>query len=332
LQKNKRLLLTASADRGAARRCASASRRWRPTDHGLTWSDPISGPGIETLTVSDPETSAPVRVGEPITDITVDPRNGNLYAVWADGRFSGYAHDDIAFSMSTDGGLTWSAPIKVNQTPATTPAGNAQAFTPSVAVNSDGTVAVTYYDFRNNTAAAGLPTDYWISHADSNFTNPTSWSAENRLTASSFNMENAPVAGGYFVGDYEGLAAAGQSFYALFAQAGASNKTDRSNMFFRDPPPAAAAPSAGTSASAETAPAAGWAIEAAGLQGGAAETSSVAGPSTVDAQVAVPAALTAAPPAGSLLSEVSTAEQVNGDRAPDGDLADGLAASLSLGD
>jgi hypothetical protein len=211
----------------------------RSTDKGVTWSDVITGPAIEQLPVSDPDTGAAVRAGETLTSATVDPSNGNLYVVWADGRFSGFTHDDIAFSMSTDGGLTWSAPIKVNQTPTNIPAGNQQAFTPTVAVNSAGTVAVTYYDFRNNTADPGLPTDYWLVHASSNLTNPASWASdEKRLTDTSFNMENAaPTSRGYFLGDYNGLAAAGNNFYALFAQAG-SGASDPSNIWFRDPPPA----------------------------------------------------------------------------------------------
>ena len=213
----------------------------RSTDHGVTWSDPITGPAEEVIPVTDPNNGATVRSGEPILDVAADAHNGNLYAVWADGRFSSFAHDDIAFSMSTDGGLTWSSPIKVNQTPTNIPAGNQQAFTPSVAVAANGTVAITYYDFRNPEGiVSGLPADYWITHADANFTSPASWQSENRLTDTSFNMENAPVANGLFLGDYQGLAAGGNgfnSFYALFAQAG-SGTADPSNMYFRDPPPA----------------------------------------------------------------------------------------------
>jgi hypothetical protein len=105
---------------------------------------------------------------------------------------------------------------------------------------------VTYYDFRNNTPAAGLTTDYWLAHAGGNVTNPASWAAdETRLTSladgvtgAPFDMENAaPTSRGYFLGDYMGLSAAGNSFYALFAEAGsASNPSD---IWFRDPPPAA---------------------------------------------------------------------------------------------
>jgi hypothetical protein len=207
---------------------------------GVTWSGLTDGPAIEAVNITDPDTGGPVRDGEPLTSVAVDPRNGNLYAVWADARFSSKdTYESIAFSMSSDGGLTWSDPIKINQTPTNIPAADQQAFTPNVAVNSDGTVAVTYYDFRNNDAKAGLPTDYWLVHASGNFTSPSSWArSELRLTKSSFNMENAaPTSHGYFLGDYQGLAAAGNNFYALFAQAGADSK-DPSNIWFRDPPPA----------------------------------------------------------------------------------------------
>ena len=97
--------------------------------------------------------------------------------------------------------------------------GNQQAFVPSVAVAANGTVAVAYYDFRNNTTASGLTTDYWLVHAGADFTNIASWTTdEKRLTDASFDMEVAPRTGqGYFVGDYAGLAAAGNNFYALFA-------------------------------------------------------------------------------------------------------------------
>jgi hypothetical protein len=212
----------------------------RSSDGGHTWSNPVIGPAIESTGVTDPDTGQPVRDGEFILDVTADPNNGNLYAVWADGRFSNFTHEDIAFSMSTDGGLTWSNPIKVNQTPANIPAGDQQAFTPSVAEAANGTVAVSYYDFRNNTADPGLPTDYWLVHASSDFKNPASWQGnEQPMTNMSFNLENAPSAGGLFLGDYQGLAAGGDggnSFYALFAQAGTASGT--ADIRFRDPAPA----------------------------------------------------------------------------------------------
>src|SRR5262249_32284271 len=50
-----------------------------------------------------------------------------------------------------------------------------------------------------------------------------------------FNMENAPLRAGYFIGDYEGLVAEGKNFGAFFSMPSA---TKTSGIFFRDPLPA----------------------------------------------------------------------------------------------
>src|SRR5215469_17497220 len=102
---------------------------------------PLYTPNCHTLAV-DPETRQ--FVGDPTNpSFAVDGRNGNLYAVWEDGRFSNFQYNDIAFSMSVDGGSTWSAPIRVNQTPLTIPPLDRQAFFPNVAVAANGTIGVS---------------------------------------------------------------------------------------------------------------------------------------------------------------------------------------------
>jgi hypothetical protein len=207
----------------------------RSTDRGTTWSGPFLVDRLGTIGVTDPETDDDVRTGDIIPDIAVNRTNGRLYAVWQDARFNGGDADAIAFSQSIDGGLTWSAPVKVNQTPTGIPIGNQQAFTASVEVADDGTIGVTYYDFRNNTGdPATLQTDYFAIHCHP--TTPTActsgvnWSgSENQLTDTSFDMRDAPDAGGFFTGDYEGLAATG-SFLTFFAQ---SHGSDPASTFFR---------------------------------------------------------------------------------------------------
>ena len=206
----------------------------RSTDKGVTWSGPYDVGRLGAIGVSDPETGDPVRTGDIIPDIAVDPVSGRLYAAWQDAGVNGGQADGIAFSQSLDGGLTWSAPIKVNQTPTGIPIGNQQAFTPSVDVSANGTVAVTYYDFRNNTNAPPLLTDYFIAHCHpttvSPCTLPASWGSEARLTTQSFDMRQAPDAGGFFLGDYEGLANVGTSFATFFSQ---PHTGDPASIFFR---------------------------------------------------------------------------------------------------
>jgi hypothetical protein len=206
----------------------------RSMDHGSTWSAPINVSSDTAIIATDPNNpSKGVRTGEQLPAVAVDHRSGNIYIAWEDTSFSSGAIDQIAFTMSTDGGLDWTAPAKINQTPTGVPTLDQQAFTPSVAVAASGEVAVSYYDFRNNTGAGGLATDAWVV-----FANPAAsltFGHEQRLTPTSFNIELAPYAGwGYFVGDYEGLVAGGISFNTFGAFFGIANSaTDPTNIVFR---------------------------------------------------------------------------------------------------
>jgi hypothetical protein len=219
----------------------------RSTDHGQTWSAPIQAVVQEPLVipnskppnalVTDPNTGQGVEAHPQFDSFAVDPHSGNLYAVWIDGRFGNFQYNSIALSMSSDGGFTWSQPIQVNQTPSTVPPIDRQAWNPTVAVAADGTVAVTYYDFRNNTGAGGALTDYWMAFchpsASAPATSPANW-GEVRLTNTSFNLEQSPArfAGNFFLGDYEGLKAVGNDFVAVWGMPDGS-ATSQESIFFR---------------------------------------------------------------------------------------------------
>lgn len=187
----------------------------RSTDHGATWSAPT----IVSQLVHAPVFTLDgqlVRSGDILPQFTSDPTNGNLYVTWQDGRFSSTGAAKVAFSMSTDGGKTWSAPIRIDQSP-----NDAPAFQPTITVNSAGTIGVTYFDMENatpTTAGAGN-TDAFIVHchaATADCTDPASWSAggETRITnTGSFDMRTAPnTTSGLMVGDYEGLTTSGTTF------------------------------------------------------------------------------------------------------------------------
>jgi hypothetical protein len=99
-------------------------------------------------------------------------------------------------------------------------------------VAADGTVAVSYYDFRNNTLASSALTEYWLAYCHPSATTPARDSAnwnEVRLTNTSFDLEQAP---GNRLGDYEGLAAAGNDFVAVWGMPDGTG-TSQESIFFR---------------------------------------------------------------------------------------------------
>ncbi len=197
----------------------------RSTDKGNTWSSPIVIDRSLTAGVTD-KNGRRVRSGAIIPGIAADPGSGKLYAVWQDSRFSGGLRDAIALSTSIDGGLAWSIPIRVNQAP------DVAAFTPAIAVSPDGRVAITYYDFRGDDPAnsASQLTSYWlVTSSDAGAT----W--DEAPVAEPFDLRTAPLADGYFVGDYEGLVSDGTSFIPLFSAAAFPGLANFTSVYVQRP-------------------------------------------------------------------------------------------------
>ena len=204
------------------------------TDHGASWSDPIVIRKVRFIGAFDPDTGLPIRAEGFTPEVAVDPANGNLYVTWQDTMFAGV--DQIAFTMSSDDGASWSVPVKVSQTPDNADVADEQAWVPAVDVATNGTIAVTYYDFRNNDPSAGVPTDYWIVHCHSACADASSWGNEARLTNTSFDMEQAPFArgpNGFFLGEYEGLTNLGNVFMPLFAIVNNGSPANRTDIVVR---------------------------------------------------------------------------------------------------
>jgi hypothetical protein len=215
-------------DTGAGGQTTALARLVQSSDHGTSWSAPATIAALEPVGTSDPRTGQNVRDGADIVSVSVGP-GGVIYIAWQDARFAAGAHDGIALTHSSDGGMTWSAPVEVNADPA------AQAFTPTVHVEADGVITVTYYDLRNDAFApfGSLLADAWmVSSSDGTTFQETHLSGP-------FDMDLAPVSGGLFVGDYEGLTSAAGAL-PLYAQTDAGGPI-RSDAFMAFPVAAAAA-------------------------------------------------------------------------------------------
>src|SRR2546425_4784444 len=164
---------------------------------------------------------------------------GHLYLAYEE--WSG-TKMDIKFSQSTDGGLTWSTPVKVNDN--VDVAGPTDQFQPSVAAGSSGAVVVAFYDRRRP-----CPNDPSVLPADvgrTNFCIDTSLQAYKdggagavpvggnvRISTDTWDPEQPgqhlgglsqyPCAGARdpcprgrgFIGDYFGLAISEHNIYAL---------------------------------------------------------------------------------------------------------------------
>jgi len=174
----------------------------RSKDAGQTWSAPVQLAKIRTADLFVPDDNFPIRAGDYIPDIAIDPTSGAIYVVWADGLGTDY--NKIVMAKSTDGGQHWTGPTVVS-----TGGGTTQAFDHAVEVTADGTVVLTYYDDRNNDPTDGVATtDIWVRHSHDG---AATWEREQHL-AGPFDHYLAPVSffapgdpRGLFLGDYIGL-------------------------------------------------------------------------------------------------------------------------------
>jgi hypothetical protein len=205
----------------------------RSTDDGVDW-----GPFVQAAAFTvHPLPNTTFRLGIPESFAASPTFPGHLYVAFE--TWNGTSMD-VEFTQSTDGGLTWSPPVKVNDNVDASGVPTDQ-FQPEVAAGPNGTVAVAFYDRRlpcpNNPSI--LPADV----GRTNFCINTSLqvykdsgsgaapvSGNVRITKFGWDPEqpgqsvgsltqrvcaDADCAVG-FIGDYFGLAVSRGNIYALF--------------------------------------------------------------------------------------------------------------------
>jgi hypothetical protein len=199
----------------------------RSTDAGVTWGAPITVAAFTTVGVSDPAGGHPVRTGELVPTAAVDPKSGAIYAAWEDGSLGGPV-DAIAFSRSTDGGLTWSPRSRASG------AASVPAFVPSLAVTGSGKVGLGYFDWRETASdgSPGLWTSHWLAISGDG---GTTWTEA--PDGGPFDLRRAPAVPGYFLGDYMGLVGGLDTFTSLFVMTLPGEAADRTNVHLGSPQP-----------------------------------------------------------------------------------------------
>lgn len=171
----------------------------RSTDGGATWGTDriVHQFRIDTEGFFIPIPPQPDRGILPMPMTVAAPAGasfaGRLYLAYPDLPLGGGEHTDIYVRHSDDGGLTWSGESLVNDD-----ARRAYQFHPAISTSADGTVAVSFYDTRND--PADRKADQYVAFStDGGLT----WSSNVRVSAASSDESGPGDPNDY--GDYQGL-------------------------------------------------------------------------------------------------------------------------------
>ena len=181
----------------------------RSTDGGATFTRAT----VASLRAHD---NGPLRA-IPLPSVDVDSA-GTIYASWHDCRFrADCAANDIVLSTSTDGGSTWTAPVRVPTAPTSS---SVDAFIPGLAADpaQPGHLALVYAWYSTAACRGGACTlgIGFITSPDGG----TTWSVPRRLHAQPFSTNWLPRAdGGRMLGDYFSTSFAGDRVVPVFALA-----------------------------------------------------------------------------------------------------------------
>ena len=221
----------------------------RSTDLGATFAASVKVADVNPAGEFG-DLQASIRINE-FPTLAVDrsggPRNGTVYLAWNDGSlvasdgFFGfpYGFTDILATRSTDGGATWTSPVRVNSNveplsgpPAVKGRGTDQ-YMPGIAVDRNGLVGICYYD------RSGDPLNFLIERrcgrsSDggahwNNFREPVTPSPFLSLTNQDFLLAID------YMGDYDTLASdftkAHRGFVGAYGDNGRGNPDVKANTF-----------------------------------------------------------------------------------------------------
>lgn len=139
----------------------------------------------------------------------------DVYMVYNDSRAittgSSDYNLDVFFVRSTNEGVTWSTPLRINDD-STTSADTMRQFMPWMDVDPYGTIHVVFYDARRQPPRSNRLAIYYTYSTNRGLT----WATNERVTDTSFVAE-------YFMGDYIGCHADSQYVYAAWSDRRAGN-------------------------------------------------------------------------------------------------------------
>jgi hypothetical protein len=115
----------------------------KSTNGGVSFGAPVPVSPVTPIGFSSGSLLGNFRVNS-FPRIDVNQSNGNVYIAFASRPGNGDSGDAF-FVRSTNGGATWSSPLRINDDP-----GDNDQFFPDLAVGADGTIRVIWYDKRRD--------------------------------------------------------------------------------------------------------------------------------------------------------------------------------------
>lgn len=166
----------------------------RSADGGNSWAPAVVvAPG--QIEYDDPV----ARTGGGLPGVVVARHAGTVYATWQSAAPNGSGR--ILVSRSTDGGMTWGAPVVVSDNPS-----GDSVFNPGITATPDGSVVTAvFYDKR-----LGPDTQHYVDlFATQSFDGGQTWSPEFRASDYTTDLRLTVLSDtGYMLGDYLGIAPA----------------------------------------------------------------------------------------------------------------------------
>ena len=178
----------------------------RSTDQGATFGAPVTVATLHTTGVNGDLGLGGFR-SNAFAQAVVNPVSGDVYVTFDD-KGTGNDRADVYFTLSTDGGATWAAPVKVNDGPV-----GRDAWQPAIGVSPNGSkVGIFWYDRRND-AANNLIDRYGALGTVGSGT--VTFGPNMRISDTSFAPEfgHDPAINPLYMGDYDSVAATTNSFY-----------------------------------------------------------------------------------------------------------------------
>jgi hypothetical protein len=189
----------------------------RSADGGRTWSSPVRIATVPQDAILDPDSGMP-RYEFCCLFGVAKGRRDRVYLAYT--KNAGTRSGRVLIARSKNGGRRWRRPRTIARVAA-------QTLEPAVAVAGDGTLGVTWYDFRNDKAGdVPLTTDYWFAYSRDG---GRRW--KRRHLAGPFDLRTSSRAGRP-LGVYQGLAGLPHGFAATFIQAQPQARHGTEDVFF----------------------------------------------------------------------------------------------------